>query len=85
MLQNQPQELGTGQCSGLHLFRLTVLVAEGDQTILTRNNILFLERIRLDCVSEASHNLNRLLDKPGGSRKADFIIRKYLFGFCWLR
>ena len=27
----------------------------------------------------ASHNLNRLLDEPGGSRKADFIIRKYLF------
>jgi len=27
---------------------------------------------------------NRLLDKPGGSRKTDFIIRKYLFGFCWL-
>ena len=24
------------------------------------------ERIRLDCVSEANHNLNRLLDKPGG-------------------
>ena len=23
------------------------------------------ERIRLDCVSGASHNLNRLLDKPG--------------------
>ncbi len=33
----------------------------------------------------ASHNLNRLLDKPGGSRKADFIIRKYLFGFFGLR
>jgi hypothetical protein len=25
------------------------------------------------------------LDKPGGSRKADFIIRKYLFGFYRLR
>jgi hypothetical protein len=25
------------------------------------------------------------LDKPGGSRKADFIIRKYLFGFFGLR
>jgi hypothetical protein len=23
------------------------------------------QRIRLDCVSEANHNLNRLLDKPG--------------------
>ncbi|RKX36317.1 MAG: hypothetical protein DRP19_03905 [Thermotogae bacterium] len=23
------------------------------------------ERIRLDCESEANHNLNRLLDKPG--------------------
>jgi len=31
-------------------------------------------------VSEASHNLNRLLDKPGASRCS---IRKYLFGFCW--
>ena len=33
---------------------------------------LTIERIRLDCVSEASHNLNRLLDKPGlfnGGRK----------------
>jgi|SRR5450759_634788 len=30
------------------------------------------QRIRLDCVSEANHNLNRLLDKPGlliGGRK----------------
>jgi hypothetical protein len=25
------------------------------------------------------------LDKPGYSRNADFIIRKYLFGFCRLR
>jgi hypothetical protein len=24
------------------------------------------QRIRLDCVSNANHNLNRLLDKPGG-------------------
>jgi hypothetical protein len=34
----------------------------------------FAERIRLDCESEANHNLNRLLDKPGLS------YRKYLFG-----
>jgi hypothetical protein len=26
-----------------------------------------------------------LLDKPGGNRKADFNIRKYLFGCCRLR
>lgn len=25
------------------------------------------QRIRLDCDREASHNLNRLLDKPGGA------------------
>jgi len=25
------------------------------------------------------------LDKPGGSRKAGFYIRKYLFGFCRLQ
>ena len=37
VLQNQPQELGAGERSGQHLFRLTVLVAEGDQTLLTRN------------------------------------------------
>jgi hypothetical protein len=35
------------------------------------------ERIRLDCVSAANHNLNRLLDKPcNGTALA---IRKYLF------
>jgi hypothetical protein len=28
-------------------------------------NLQTLERIRLDCDRAASHNLNRLLDKPG--------------------
>jgi hypothetical protein len=28
------------------------------------------ERIRIDCVSEANHNLIRLLDKPGDNREA---------------
>jgi len=42
MLQNQPQELSTGHRPGLHLFRLTVLVAEADQTIL-QAIISFLE------------------------------------------
>jgi hypothetical protein len=37
------------------------------------------QRIRLDCVSEANHNLNRLLDKPGGSRKAHFNYKKISF------
>jgi hypothetical protein len=36
-------------------------------------------------VSEANHNLNRLLDEPGGSRKINLLLRKYLFGFGWLR
>ena len=27
--------------------------------------LIHLERVRLDCDREASHNLNRLLDKPG--------------------
>jgi hypothetical protein len=40
------------------------------------------QRIRLDCESEANHNLNRLLDEPGGNWKADFIIRKQLLGFA---
>jgi len=31
------------------------------------------QRIRLDCVSEASHNLNRLLDKPARSVESHFI------------
>jgi len=26
---------------------------------------IIVERVRLDCDREASHNLNRLLDKPG--------------------
>jgi len=26
-----------------------------------------VQRVRLDCDREASHNLNRLLDKPGGA------------------
>ena len=32
-----------------------------------------LERIRLDCESEANHNLNRLLDEPMGSVEDRFI------------
>jgi len=36
-------------------------------------------------VSDSEPQSNRLLDKPDGSRKANFNIRKYLFGFCWLR
>ena len=32
---------------------------------ITPSTALRLERIRLDCVSVANHNLNRLLDKPG--------------------
>ena len=46
----------------------------GIKTRATTNDILdavresrsrTAERIRLDCESEANHNLNRLLDKPG--------------------
>ncbi len=36
------------------------------------------QRIRIDCVSEANHDLIRLLDKPGGNW-GDLIISKYLF------
>ncbi len=32
----------------------------------TATQIIF-QRVRLDCDREASHNLNRLLDKPGGA------------------
>jgi hypothetical protein len=35
------------------------------------------ERIRIDCVSVANHNLIRLLDKPDVGTL--LVIRKYLF------
>jgi len=42
--------------------------------------IIALLQIRLDCVSEANHNLNRLLDKPG------IAYRKYLLGrYAWIK
>jgi hypothetical protein len=38
----------------------------------------FVQRLRLDRASEASHDLNRLLDEPG-PRALDVPYSKYLF------
>ena len=38
---------------------------------------LHTQRIRIDCVSKANHNLIRLLDKPDDNR---CLISKYVFG-----
>jgi hypothetical protein len=42
MLQYQPQELISGQRSGVHLFGFAVLITKSHQTIPASHNILFL-------------------------------------------
>jgi hypothetical protein len=42
MAEDQPKELGAGQRTGLHFSGFAVLVAEGDLTVTTSDDVLFL-------------------------------------------
>ena len=53
------------------------MVVEGDRASQV-GAVSTAQRVRLDCDREASHNLNRLLYKPGGAAVNLLVMEIYL-------
>jgi len=63
MLKDQPQELGAGNGSGLHLLCLAVLIPKGYLVILAGHDVLLLDHALVEITAKIDQ---RLLTRADG-------------------